>query len=74
MSGIPTSMRTLTENELLAVAGGGSSFLAIVQNTVNGTQTTTLNGQPVFGIGTFFPSPGTVVTIGPGTVSSLQIS
>jgi hypothetical protein len=71
MSGVPTSMRTLTEDELLAVAGGG--FVDIVQNTVNGTQTTTVNGMPV-GIGTFFPSPGTIVTIGAGTVSSLQIS
>jgi hypothetical protein len=79
MSGIPTSMRTLTEDELLAVAGGGSSVVGIVQNAVNGTQTTTVNGASV-GFGTFtsanLPSlpAGTIVTIGPGTVSSLQIS
>ena len=74
MSGIPTSMRTLTADELLAVAGGG--FVDIVQNTVNGIQTTTINGNtvPPPGTGTFFPSPGTIVTIGAGTVSSLQIS
>jgi hypothetical protein len=78
MSGIPASMRRLTEDELLAVAGGGSSGVNVNQNTVNGIQTTTVNGNTVTN-GTYtFPflglPPGATVTIGTGTVSVVQIN
>jgi hypothetical protein len=71
-------MRTLTEDELLAVAGGGSSSVTVVQNTVNGTQTTTVNGTSGVVPGTY-TSPalglpaGATVIIGSGTISSTII-
>jgi hypothetical protein len=81
MSGIPTSMRRLTEDELLAVAGGHRhSGVNVDQNTVNGTQTTTVNGTQVPN-GTYTstsPSlglpPGTTVTIGTGVSIITQIN
>jgi hypothetical protein len=72
-------MRTLTEDELLAVAGGDSSSVTVVQNTVNGTQTTTVNGTPNVVPGTYtmanLPSlpPGATLIIGSGTISSTII-
>jgi hypothetical protein len=79
MSGIPTAMRRLTEDELRAVAGGHRhSGVNVDQHTVNGTQTTTVNGTQVPN-GTYTsPSlglpPGSTVTIGTGTVSIAQIN
>jgi hypothetical protein len=56
-----TSIRQLTEDEILAVAGG----ITATSQTANGVSTFTLNGKTV-PAGTYHPGPGETVVLEPG--------